>query len=251
MKKTDTWMALYIGDYLADTSHLTTEQHGAYLLLLMALWKRGSDGLPDTDENLAAAARLSTSRWKAIRTVLIDGSLLRTDGSIVTQKRLNAELSKAGRITEARANAGAKGGAKAAANRQRTGVAKEQQNSTPSPSQELKHPSDAPAQDPPASDLPATPLRVVPPAPPPPFDGNNAKAIPAKAQAPLAKAFELPEDWGLDAEALGFPRPRILTESERFRQWWTVGKGAGKRKSLRGWRQAWSNWLGKAAERAA
>lgn len=131
MKKTDTWMPLYIGDYLADTSHLTTEQHGAYLLLLMALWKRGGDGLPDVDANLAAAARMPTTRWKVARMALIDGVLLRTDGKAVTQKRLDEELTRAGQITKARANAGAKGGAKGGANR----AANSQQNSTPSQSQ--------------------------------------------------------------------------------------------------------------------
>lgn len=148
LKKTDTWMPLYIGDYLADTSHLTTEQHGAYLLLLMALWKRGTAGLPDCDENLAAASRVSITRWRSMRSVLIDGLLLRSEAGVVTQKRLAAELSRSVNITEARTEAGSKGGAKAAANRQQTGianaVANEQQNSTPSQShtQEQRH-SDA------------------------------------------------------------------------------------------------------------
>lgn len=66
--KTDIWMPLYIGDYLADTSRLTTEQHGAYLLLLMDYWRSGR--LPDDDKVLAQIAKLNNDAWSNARAML-------------------------------------------------------------------------------------------------------------------------------------------------------------------------------------
>lgn len=52
------WMRFFPADYLADTRRLTTEQHGAYLLLLMDSWSSGA--LPDDDAVLARVAGLYT-----------------------------------------------------------------------------------------------------------------------------------------------------------------------------------------------
>ncbi len=58
--------------------HLTTEQHGAYLLLIFHLWRRGC--LPADDAGLAKIAGLSAAKWSTQRPVLaqffalVDGS---------------------------------------------------------------------------------------------------------------------------------------------------------------------------------
>jgi len=69
MQKTDIWMPLYIGDYLADTARLTTEQHGAYLLLLMDYWRSGR--LPDNDQVLAQITKLSPDAWSNAKAMLM------------------------------------------------------------------------------------------------------------------------------------------------------------------------------------
>lgn len=109
-KKVDTWMPLLVDKYLGDTMLLSTEQHGAYLLLLMTMWKQGGR-LPNNDQQLAAAAKLPAAKWRAMRPILVDGVLLREEAGFIVQKRLTAELARARAHTDAKAEAGAKGAA--------------------------------------------------------------------------------------------------------------------------------------------
>jgi uncharacterized protein YdaU (DUF1376 family) len=90
--KTDVWMPLVIGAYLADTGHLSTVEHGAYLLLLMTAWTRDGS-LPDDDVQLARIVRASPREWKALRPALV-GFFAVADG-VWTQKRLTVELDRA------------------------------------------------------------------------------------------------------------------------------------------------------------
>jgi len=61
------YMQLYIADYLADTMHLSTEEHGAYLLLMFNYWQTGRS-IPKN--RLAKIARMSNDRWIAVESSL-------------------------------------------------------------------------------------------------------------------------------------------------------------------------------------
>ena len=87
-------MPLYIGDYLSDTMHLTTEQHGAYILLIMAYWKNGGP-LPADDAMLAATCRLSGDAWSIAKAVLIRFFTVSDDGMTWVHERIDRELSGA------------------------------------------------------------------------------------------------------------------------------------------------------------
>lgn len=58
------WMPLYIGDYLADTQHLSTIEHGAYLLLIMHYWEHG--GLPKNEKYLQNITKLSAHKFQVV-----------------------------------------------------------------------------------------------------------------------------------------------------------------------------------------
>lgn len=125
-KKVDTWMPLLVDKYLGDTTHLTTELHGAYLLLLMSMWK--FDGvLPADDEQLAPITKLPAARWRAVKPVLMKFFRPTVDGLGLTQKRLSEELQRSKASTEKRVGAGSKG---AAARWQKDGNANSNANGT-------------------------------------------------------------------------------------------------------------------------
>jgi uncharacterized protein YdaU (DUF1376 family) len=103
-------MPLYVGDYLGDTGHLSTVEHGAYLLLMMHYWRKGE--LPDDDKQLAAITKMPLRQWLASRDTL---QAFFHDGW--QHKRIDGELSRMQKATDKRAAAGQKGGLRAAMNR--------------------------------------------------------------------------------------------------------------------------------------
>lgn len=174
------FMQFYIADYLGDTQHLTTEQHGAYLLLLMGMWRAGGS-LPNDEAKLARIAGLTLARWRRIGADVLAFCDV-ADGRI-TQKRLVAEIEKAEKKSQVRADAG-----------RQSAKAKALKNNKQAPANAgvlLKHSSDIRYQisessslrsedaraDEPAAMIPIPPTPPPPPPDPPPATRPSAAEI--------------------------------------------------------------------------
>lgn len=90
---------MYIGDYMADTMHLSTLEHGAFFLILSAYYKNKGP-LPDNDSKLACIARMTLSDWSAIRSTI--AGFFEIANGLWTQKRAEAEIRKAFLTQDAR-----------------------------------------------------------------------------------------------------------------------------------------------------
>lgn len=101
------YLALYTGDYLRDTRHLSMSEHGCYLLLLMHCWdQRGP--LPNDERKIAGICNArSGDEIEAMRRVLNEFFTLMEDGWY--NARMQAEIERAQAISAARSHAGFKG----------------------------------------------------------------------------------------------------------------------------------------------
>ena len=203
----DTWMPLYWGDYLRDTGHLSTAEHGAYLLLIAHYWITGRP-LADDDTRLARLVRMALKEWRDIRDTI--AAFFQVGDGLWRHKRVDNELAKAHANVKAKAEAGAKGAAK----RWRTdsgGIAGASQKEWQTASQK-EWQTDAPLPSP-------------SPSPPPSEDSPSLRSGVSAASADLpdpppfldkAKAFnEAVEGWNALAKEHGLPVVREKTDARR------------------------------------
>lgn len=219
MAKADIWMPLYIGDYLRGTTRLNTEQHGAYLLLIMDYWGNGPP--PDDDTILASICRASPQSWKKLKPV-ISGFFTAQDGAW-HHARIDDEIQKAKNGKE---KAGAKAAAAAEA-RWGKEAAKHDKNNAPSNTS-----SYAPSID--------EALHKECPSPSP----TSLKTKP-KSKAD-ATASRLPADWTPDPGDIEFcktERPDLdpLAVAAQFVDYWIAQPGVKGRKVS--WPATWRNWV--------
>lgn len=82
-------LPLWTDAYIADTAHLTNEEHGAYLRLLMIAWRSPTCSLPDDDKRLALMVGVSPKKWRALRGII--AAFWTIENGVWTQKRLTRE----------------------------------------------------------------------------------------------------------------------------------------------------------------
>ena len=64
-------LPLFTDAFLADTGHLTAQETGAYLLLIMMAWRLPGCRLPDDDAKLARWARVDARTWRHLKPVVM------------------------------------------------------------------------------------------------------------------------------------------------------------------------------------
>ena len=107
MSRADSYMPMWWGDYLRDTSHLDNGMHGAYLMLIQHYWC-ASEPLVDDDGVLWRVARCNSIKdWKRIRPIIV--RFFRVVDGVWHHKRVDEEIEKAKAKFEKRSQAGRKG----------------------------------------------------------------------------------------------------------------------------------------------
>lgn len=205
-------MPMYWDAYLADTTHFSTEEHGAYLLLLAAMWRR--DGtVPDADKDNARITGLTVRKWKAFKVRL--GTMIIIENGHITQQNLQKIWKKTQEKIQKNAANGSLGG-KAKSNK----INKlDQANATKT-------------------------LKRNPTIPEPEPYSDNKKKEPKGSQK---KGTRLSEDWTPSEDQISFARQQglsdeeIAIEADRFRDHWISKSGQDARKV--NWTATWRNWI--------
>lgn len=211
------WMPFYVSDYLSDTMHLSTVEHGAYLLLIMHYWQHGC--LPNDDAKLSRICRLSADTFLEVRDTLAG-----LFGEGWSHKRIDAELARTEDKRQKRAASGRKGG-EAKASKQTDGNCLA--NASDLPQQKATNYNHSHKEE-----HPVSPSEIRPPQ--------------------KSRGQFLPQDWKPCPEGQRMAiaeigsRDAALRELEKFRNYWFAKSGADGRK--RDWEATWRNWIMRAAE---
>jgi uncharacterized protein YdaU (DUF1376 family) len=200
------YFPFYPNDFACDgvVEAMTTEEVGAYILLLCKAWREEPVGsIPSTDGVLARWARLTPDRWEACKPAVLRAFTLRADSRLY-QKRLEQEWQKLRGFARKKSQAG-KAGANARWNRVRK-ANEENELDTTAMRPHSDRTADAMTND---SYSPSPPPSKNPPNPPAGGAGVSSKRVGGGRVGPLERVtVEELRDTGQLRE-----RIRILTEA--------------------------------------
>lgn len=237
-------MPVFTDAYLADTTHLSREEHGSYLLLLMAMWRAGGRLKAET-AFLMRVAKCTEKTWTKTWAVL--EPLFTTEGEFITQKRLASEYSRAEvKVRQNKANASLGGKAKALNNKGRP-------LANANNSLEFRQSETAAESCPTVNRKPIT--ESIPPVAPP-NGGDPAQQAPKPARGKRSERVNgtrIAPDWKPSAEDRGYARGKGLSDqtidaqAERFRNHWLASTARNAVKL--DWPATWRNWVLSSIER--
>lgn len=221
-------MAFYVGDYMTDTMHLTTRQHGAYLLLIIAAWK-GCGWIAGSDAALMAITKLSPKEWQQDGPVLLP--FFTRDGDRLRHNRVAFEWNEAQRRTADKSRAG-----RAGASKRWHGDANGSAIATPMPEQSQV---DAQLQ----IQIPVTTTDRI--------ERGGAGAPQANQGASNGRrGTRLPACWRPSSDERGFAADLGIdpdATADTFRDYWIAVPGSRGLKL--DWTATWQNWCRRDAER--
>jgi uncharacterized protein YdaU (DUF1376 family) len=215
-------LPLFVDDFEAATVHLSLEEDGAYNRLLRLNWRQSDCSIPADDEWITRRMRVDSETYHRVVKPILAEFFTRSRGRWF-QKRLREEHAFVRARTDARAEAGRRGGNAKAAKTKETPPS----NATILPEQNSSKRL--------APTLTLTPIPI--------REETEAKASVGRKRAET----ELPPEWVpnernvADAEARGFSQQEISDEADRFRDH-HLARGS----RFRDWNAAWRTWLGNA-----
>lgn len=211
-EKERVWMQFNVGDYVRDTRHLSTLEHGAYFLLIMRYWEDG--GLPDNEILLARYAGLTAEQWAQSRDVL---AAFFHDGW--RHRRIDDEIAKAAAKIEQRKNARRGDGSVTEGRRKRDGRPTDDPRprveETITESSSLRSEDSAPAKPTPRSELETV------------LDTEHARAVIEHRQR-LRKPLTARAATLLAQTLARHPNPNAAADEMIERGWQTIKPGWGE-----------------------
>lgn len=195
---------LHIGDFLGGTIGMDATETGAYIMLIVAHYQAGENGLKNDDVLLARIAKVSTKVWSRIKERIAVKFDITID--FWRHKRVVEELRK---IADIRAD----NSAKALKQQEARRAGALQRHSQPITNSQEPYKKE--------KDLP----------------NGRSKKIGMR----LPVEWKISHDGWLFAEAHGLTEQQALTESDKFRDYWH--SISGQKGVKNDWDATWRNWI--------